>query len=156
MTNVAKGARTSRSRREGGVAEEGRIPSGHRGADHNRQAQLLTLKAAWMIDHRGNKAARAEIAMIKVATASMACRVIDWVIQAFGGAGVTGDYGLVYAHEYARVLRLADGPGEVHGNQIAWLEMRKYQSPASLTGGSAEVFPPDTSPGLCAPSVRIA
>jgi acyl-CoA dehydrogenase len=116
------------------------------------QAQLLTLKAAWMIDHRGNKAARAEIAMIKVATASMACRVIDWVIQAFGGAGVTGDYGLVYA----RVLRLADGPGEVHGNQIAWLEMRKYQSPASLTGGSAEVFPPDTSPGLCEPSVRIA
>lgn len=109
-----------------------------------------------MIDHSGNKAAPAEIAMIKVAAASMACRVIDRVIQAFGGVGVTGDYGLVYAYVYARLLRLADGPDEVHRNQIAWLEMRKYRGPASLTGGSAEVFPPDTSPGLCAPPVWIA
>ena len=57
------------------------------------QARLPTLKTAWMMDHHGNKAARAEIAMIKVAAPNMACRVIDWAIQAFGGAAVTGDYG---------------------------------------------------------------
>ena len=78
----------------------------------------------------------------------MACRVIDWAIQAFGGAGVTGDYGLAYAYATARVLRLADGPDEVHRNQIARLELRKYQGPASLSGGSAEVLPRDASPGL--------
>jgi len=63
-----------------------------------------------MMDKYGNKEARAEIAMIKVAAPNMACRVIDWAIQAFGGAGVTGDYGLAYAYATARVLRLADGP----------------------------------------------
>jgi len=56
---------------------------------------------------------------------NMACRVIDWAIQAFGGAGVTGDYGLAHAYATARVLRLADGPDEVHRNQIARLELRK-------------------------------
>jgi len=112
------------------------------------QARLLTLKAAWMMDKYGNKEARAEIAMIKVAAPNMACRVIDWAIQAFGGAGVTGDYGLAYAYATARVLRLADGPDEVHRNQIARLELRKYQGPVSLSGGSVEVLPPDASPGL--------
>src|SRR5215467_10201898 len=112
------------------------------------QARLLTLKAAWMMDQYGNREARAEIAMIKVAAPNMACRVIDWAIQAFGGAGVTNDYGLAYAYATARVLRLADGPDEVHRNQIARLELRKYQGPTSLSGGSAEVLPPDTSPGL--------
>jgi acyl-CoA dehydrogenase len=109
------------------------------------EARLLTLKAAWMMDKYGNKAARAEIAMIKVAAPNMACRVIDWAIQAFGGAGVTGDYGLAYAYATARVLRLADGPDEVHRNQIARLELRKYQGPASLNGGSAEPLPADAS-----------
>src|SRR6266566_5244396 len=120
------------------------------------QARLLTLKAAWMMDKYGNKEARAEIAMIKVAAPNMACRVIDWAIQAFGGAGVTGDYGLAYAYATARVLRLADGPDEVHRNQIARLELRKYQGPVSLTGGSAEVLPPDASPGLRRRPVWIA
>jgi acyl-CoA dehydrogenase len=120
------------------------------------QARLLTLKAAWMMDKYGNKEARAEIAMIKVAAPNMACRVIDWAIQAFGGAGVTGDYGLAYAYATARVLRLADRPDEVHRNQIARLELRKYQGPASLSGGSAEVLPPDASPGLRRRPVWIA
>src|SRR5580700_3364149 len=120
------------------------------------QARLLTLKAAWMMDAHGNKAARAEIAMIKVAAPNMACRVIDWAIQAFGGAGVTGDYGLAYAYATARVLRLADGPDEVHRNQIARLELRKYQGPVSLSGGSAEVLPSDSSPGFRQRPVWIA
>jgi len=120
------------------------------------QARLLTLKAAWMMDKYGNKEARAEIAMIKVAAPNMACRVIDWAIQAFGGAGVTGDYGLAYAYATARVLRLADGPDEVHRNQIARLELRRYQGPASLTGGSAEVLPADASPGFHQRPVWIA
>ena len=120
------------------------------------EARLLTLKAAWMMDTHGNKEARAEIAMIKVAAPNMACRVIDWAIQAFGGAGVTGDYGLAYAYATARVLRLADGPDEVHRNQIARLELRKYQGPASLTGGSAEVLPADRVPGLRTRPVWIA
>jgi acyl-CoA dehydrogenase len=119
-------------------------------------ARLLTLKAAWMMDKYGNKAARAEIAMIKVAAPNMACRVIDWAIQAFGGAGVTGDYGLAYAYATARVLRLADGPDEVHRNQIARLELRKYQGPESLNGGSAEALPRDASPEFRRRPVWIA
>ena len=112
------------------------------------QARLLTLKAAYMMDKYGNKAARAEIAMIKVAAPNMACQVIDWAIQAFGGGGVTGDYGLAYSYATARLLRIADGPDEVHRNQIARLELRKYQGPESLNGGSAEVLPRDVSPSF--------
>jgi acyl-CoA dehydrogenase len=90
------------------------------------EARLLTLKAAWMMDTVGNKAARAEIAMIKVAAPTMACQVLDWAIQAHGGAGVCDDFGLAHAYANARTLRLADGPDEVHLNQIGRLEVAKY------------------------------
>ncbi len=103
------------------------------------QSRLLTLKAAWMMDTVGNKVARKEIAMIKVAAPNMACEVIDWAIQAFGGAGVTADYGLAKAYASARVLRLADGPDEVHRNQIARLELRQYDNNESTRGGNAYV-----------------
>jgi acyl-CoA dehydrogenase len=90
------------------------------------QARLLTLRAAYMMDTVGNKVARAEIAMIKVAAPNMAQKVIDWAIQAFGGAGVTNDFGLAAAFATARFLRIADGPDEVHRNQIGRLELRKH------------------------------
>jgi acyl-CoA dehydrogenase len=90
------------------------------------QARLLTLKAAWMMDTVGNKAARAEIAMIKVAAPRMACQVLDWAIQAHGAAGVCDDFGLAHAYASARTLRLADGPDEVHLNQVGRLEVAKH------------------------------
>lgn len=90
------------------------------------QARLLTLNAAYMMDTVGNKAAKKEIAMIKVTAPSMACQVIDWAIQAHGGGGVCDDFGLAYAYSLARYLRLADGPDEVHREQIGKLELRKY------------------------------
>lgn len=86
------------------------------------QARLLTLKAADMMDKVGNKAAAQEIAMIKVMAPNMACQVIDWAIQAHGGGGMTTDFGLAQAYAWARVLRLADGPDEVHRQSIAKLE----------------------------------
>ena len=90
------------------------------------QARLLTLQAAWKMDIAGNKAARAEIAMIKVAAPTMACQVIDWAIQAHGAAGVCDDFGLARAYAGARTLRLADGPDEVHRNQVGRLELARY------------------------------
>jgi len=93
------------------------------------QARLLTLRAAYMMDTVGNKTARSEIAMIKVAAPNMACQVIDWAIQAFGGAGVTNDFGLAGAYAIARFLRIADGPDEVHRTQIGRLELRKHDTP---------------------------
>jgi len=91
------------------------------------QARLLTLKAAYMMDTAGNKAARAEIAMIKVVAPNMAQQVIDWAIQAHGGAGICDDFHLPFDFAQIRTLRIADGPDEVHRNQIAKLELRKYR-----------------------------
>lgn len=94
------------------------------------QARFLVLNAAQMMDTVGNKAAAKEIAMIKVAAPNMACTVIDWAIQAHGGAGVSNDFGLAYAYAQARTLRLADGPDEVHRNQIGKMELHKYKTAA--------------------------
>jgi acyl-CoA dehydrogenase len=90
------------------------------------QSRLLTLYAASKMDSLGNKAARKEIAMIKVSAPNMACPVIDWAIQAHGGGGLSDDFGLAHAYATARLLRLADGPDEVHRNQIARLELREH------------------------------
>ena len=94
------------------------------------QARLLTLKAADAMDKFGNKAARAEIAMIKVVAPNVAVQVIDWAIQAHGGAGVSGDFPLAAAYAGARSLRLADGPDEVHRATIAKLELAKHAARA--------------------------
>jgi len=91
------------------------------------QARLLTLKAAYMMDTAGNKVARTEIAMIKVIAPNMACQVIDWAIQAHGGGGLSDDFPLAYAYTWARILRLADGPDEVHRQSIAKWELGKYK-----------------------------
>ena len=95
------------------------------------QARLLTLNAAHRMDTVGNKVAKTEIAMIKVAVPAMACKVIDWSIQAHGGGGTSNDFGLSHAYAMARVLRLADGPDEVHRNQLGKLELRKYPQAAA-------------------------
>ena len=89
-------------------------------------SRLLVYKAAWLMDTVGNKAARAEIAMIKIAAADTACRVVDWAIQAHGAAGLCEDFHLANDYAHARAIRLADGPDEVHRNQIGRLELEKY------------------------------
>jgi len=89
------------------------------------QCRLLTLHAAHKMDTVGNKEARAEIAMIKIAVPNMACKVTDWAIQVFGGGGTGNDYGTAMSYAIARVLRLADGPDEVHRDQLARMEIKK-------------------------------
>ena len=95
------------------------------------QARLLVLHAAWKMDVAGNKAAKKEIAMIKVAAPNMACQVIDWAMQAHGAAGVCDDFQLAFFYAQARTLRFADGPDEVHRNQIARLELAPFRPPRS-------------------------
>ncbi len=92
------------------------------------QARWLVLNAAYMMDTVGNRGAKKEIAMIKVAAPRMACRVIDRAIQLHGGAGVSQDFLLAHAYASARSLRLADGPDEVHRAQIGKLELSRYRS----------------------------
>ena len=110
---------------EHGVTLE-RIANARIMIDQNR---LLTLWAAHRMDTVGNKEARKEIGMIKVAATNMACQVIDWAMQLHGAAGVTNDFGLAYAYSRARSIRFADGPDEVHREQIAKLELRQYRPP---------------------------
>ena len=93
------------------------------------QARLLVLHAAWKMDVAGNKAAKKEIAMIKVAAPAMACQVIDWAMQVHGAAGVCDDFQLAFFYAQARTLRFADGPDEVHRNQIARLELAEHRPP---------------------------
>ena len=90
------------------------------------QLRLLTLTAAYMMDTVGNKAARSEIAMIKVAAPSAAQQILDWAMQAHGGGGMSDDFPLAYAFTWARALRFADGPDEVHRSALAKWELGKY------------------------------
>jgi acyl-CoA dehydrogenase len=109
------------------VAEQGVVRSW---IAHSRmeidQARLLTLHAAHMMDTVGNKVARAEIAMIKVVAPNMAARVIDRAMQVHGAAGLCDDFPLAHMWTWTRILRLADGPDEVHADQIARLELAKH------------------------------
>ncbi|WP_339806911.1 acyl-CoA dehydrogenase family protein [uncultured Marinobacter sp.] len=90
------------------------------------QTRLSVLQAAQMMDLVGNKVAKKQIAMIKVAAPDMACKVIDWAIQAHGAAGYTEDFPLADMYVYARHLRTADGPDEVHRNAIAKEELNRF------------------------------
>ena len=90
------------------------------------QARLLTLKAAYVMDTAGNKVARTEIAMIKVVAPNIAQQIIDWAMQAHGAAGLSDDFPLAYAYTWARILRLADGPDEVHRSALAKWELGKH------------------------------
>ena len=102
------------------------------------QARLLTLKAAYMMDTVGNKHAKAEIAMIKVVAPNVACKVIDWAIQAHGGGGMSDDFPLAFMYAHQRTLRFADGPDEVHRASIAKLELGKH---GSLPKGGVPTMP---------------
>jgi len=97
-------------------------------------ARLLTLRAAWLMDTVGNKAARMEIAAIKVAAPNVALRVVDRAIQVHGGGGVSDDFPLASMYAHLRTLRLADGPDEVHRRSIARMELRRAAPPAAVPG----------------------
>jgi acyl-CoA dehydrogenase len=93
-------------------------------------ARFMVLNAAWKMDTVGNKTAKKEIAMIKVLAPNVACKIIDWAMQVHGGGGVSEDFGLAAAYAHARTLRFADGPDEVHRNQIGKLEVGEQTSVA--------------------------
>ena len=97
-------------------------------------ARLLTLRAAWLMDTVGNKAARTEISAIKVAAPNVALRVVDRAIQVHGGAGVSDDFPLAWMYAHLRTLRFADGPDEVHKRSIARIELRRVASPEAVPG----------------------
>jgi acyl-CoA dehydrogenase len=101
------------------------------------QARWLVLNAAYMMDTVGSRAAKKEIAMIKVAAPTMACRVIDWAIQMHGGAGISDDFPLAAAYAAARTIRFADGPDEVHREQIGKLELARHRPPDAGAGSGA-------------------
>ena len=90
------------------------------------QARLLVLHAAHKMDMVGNKEARKEIAMIKVAVPNMTCKVVDMAMQVHGGGGVSQEFNLAFSYAHSRTLRFADGPDEVHRNQIGRLELRRH------------------------------
>ncbi len=97
-------------------------------------ARLLTLKAAWLMDTVGNKAARTEISAIKVAAPNVALRVVDRAIQVHGGGGVSDDFPLAWMYAHLRTLRFADGPDEVHKRAIARIELRRVATPEAVPG----------------------
>jgi acyl-CoA dehydrogenase len=114
------------------------------------QARLLCLHAAALMDTQGNKAARAEIAMIKVVAPNVAGKIVDWAIQSFGGGGMA-DTWLTAAHTWQRALRFADGPDEVHRDQLGRMELKKYQNTdPNRSGGWGDVMVADgkSHPGL--------
>jgi acyl-CoA dehydrogenase len=96
------------------------------------QSRLLTLKAAHMMDTVGNKEAKSEIAQIKVVAPNTTLRILDRAVQAFGGAGVSGDFPLSAFWAESRILRLADGPDEVHRAAVAKIELRKERKGATV------------------------
>ena len=96
--------------------------------------RLLVLKAAYAMDTLGNKEARQQIAMIKVAAPNMALQVIDWAMQVHGGGAMSQEFPLAYMWALMRALRFADGPDEVHRQQIARLELRQHNYRASVKG----------------------
>ncbi len=114
------------------------------------QARLLCLHAAHLMDTVGNKNAKAEIAMIKVVAPNVACKIVDWAIQSFGGGGVADTWlSMSYAHQ--RTLRFADGPDEVHRDQLGRMELKKYlNTDPNRTGGWGSVMVADgiSQPGL--------
>jgi acyl-CoA dehydrogenase len=105
-------------------------------------ARLLTLRAAWLMDTVGNKAARTEISSIKVAAPNVALRVVDRAIQVHGGGGVSDDFPLAHWWAHLRTLRLADGPDEVHKRTIAQRELRRWETAAAGGAGAARATTP--------------
>jgi acyl-CoA dehydrogenase len=105
------------------------------------QARLLVLKAAWLIDNHGVKAARNEVAMIKVVVARMQTTILDRAIQIFGAAGLTPDTPLAFLWTWGRALRIVDGPDEVHLRSVARHELKKAKE--AFGRGAAFLTPPE-------------